>query len=161
MKTILLSVVFFIGVHISQAQVLVGISTTSDPSVVLQFGTEPRGIRLEPATLPLNPSAGTILFDDTTGSLRYYNGSVWSAVTPGGALNTIADYTTPNLKVIIDSAHSDANGIFILEGTTRVMVLPKSSRGDLNIKNPTAGLMYYDTINNAVMVYNGNVWVAY
>ncbi|MDP5101211.1 MAG: hypothetical protein NWQ09_07790 [Nonlabens sp.] len=160
MKTFIFSFIFWGCFNSMQAQVLIGISSTSDPSAALQFGSEPRGIYLQPVTLPLSPNAGTIVFDDATGSLRYYNGTVWSAVKPGGVANTVTDFATDS-KVIIDASNSDASGIFIVESTTKAMVLPKSARGELNIKNPTPGLMYYDTINNSVMVYNGNVWVAY
>ncbi|PRP66053.1 hypothetical protein [Nonlabens agnitus] len=158
MKKILSILLFALGFYTS-AQVLIDKTAPTNSSVVLEFGTEIRGILLRPVSLPSTPSAGTILFDDDSGSFRYYDTS-WSPVNAGGLMNTVTDFETTG-AVIIDGITSDANGIFILENKTGALVLPKLESGALNIKNPVAGLLYYDTDLKAVMVYNGNEWISY
>jgi len=160
MKTRYIVPFFFLSCISTQAQVLIDRHLATSASVTLEFGTQTRGILLEPATLPASPSAGTIIFDDSTASLRYYNGSSWSTAATGGTINTVVDYTTTS-QVIINSTFSSATGLFIIEATNRALVLPKLSNGLLAIKSPTPGLLYYDTLLKAMMVYNGNLWVAY
>lgn len=158
---ILFGVVLFLCTTMTiQAQVLIDRVTATNTSVALEFGSQTRGILLEPSTLPASPSAGTLVFDDTTGSLRLFNGTSWNTPINGGTINTVIDYTTTG-EVIINAAFSSANGAFIIENSDRAMVLPKLSNGVLSIKNPVAGLFYYDTVLKTMMVYNGNTWVAY
>lgn len=161
MKHILFISIFLLFTTVSTAQVLIGnITAASSNSVSVEFGSEARGVLLEPIDLPTTASAGTIIFDDNSGSLRYYDGSSWSPVTTGGLTNTVSNYTTTG-SVIINNDHSAADGIFIIEETDKALVLPVINNGSLQIKNPVAGLLYYDSAIKSVMVYNGNNWLAY
>lgn len=158
MKALLSILLFAVGLN-AYAQILIDKTTATNSSVTLEFGTEIRGVLLRPVSLPNNPSAGTILFDDNSGSFRFYD-TGWSPITTGGVINSVDDFETTG-SVIIDGFTSSANGIFILENKTGALVLPKLKSGLLNIKNPVAGLLYYDTDSKSVMVYNGNEWNAY
>jgi hypothetical protein len=64
-------------------------------------------------------------------------------------------------NVIINGSESTADGVFIIEDTNKAMVLPVIPSGSLKIKNPTIGLIYYDSFVKALMVYNGNSWDAF
>ncbi|AUC78394.1 hypothetical protein CW736_02815 [Nonlabens sp. MB-3u-79] len=160
MKNIFLIFFFIFGITFCNAQILIGTATASSPSVSLEFGTQLRGILLEPIDLPVTANAGTVVFDDDSGSLRYFNGTTWSAPKPGGLTNTVTSYTAPG-NVIINGSESTADGVFIIEDTNKAMVLPVIPSGSLKIKNPTIGLIYYDSFVKALMVYNGNSWDAF
>ena len=130
---------------------------------LLDFGSELRGIVLSPVpdvTLT-TPTAGTIAFDGATGSFRTYNGT-WSTPISGGVTgssNTTADTNTQG--VIIGAATSTAEGALILEATgdRKTLILPKVNHVVLTIKNPSAGMIIYDSATDEVKVFNGNVWV--
>ena len=64
MKNIFLIFFFIFGITFCNAQILIGTATASSPSVSLEFGTQLRGILLEPIDLPVTANAGTVVFDD-------------------------------------------------------------------------------------------------
>ena len=49
-------------------------------------------------------------------------------------------------------------GILVLADTDKAMVLPKVASPHLNIVNPAAGMMVYDTTSKQLAVFNGTVW---
>ena len=49
-------------------------------------------------------------------------------------------------------------GILVLTDTNKAMVLPKVASPHLNIINPSAGMMVFDTVKKQLAVYNGTVW---
>ena len=62
-------------------------------------------------------------------------------------------------KTIIGENPLDATpGILVLSDTDKAMVLPKVASPHLNIKNPTPGMMAYDTDSRQLCVFNGTVW---
>lgn len=164
----------------ASAQVIIGdeIGTaTNKNSVLLEFSkTENRGIILPYIkTLPTSPAEGTIILDATNptdAKVKYYNGS-WQdlSITTQDADkgNVTTQLTiqpaTPNnaaqAKVIIGSETSSADGILVLESTTKAMVLPIVNSTD-DIINPAPGMMVYisnGTTNEKLLaVFNGTTW---
>lgn len=65
----------------------------------------------------------------------------------------------PNSKAIIGANSTDADGVLVLESTTKAMVLPSVADTN-NVLDPAPGMMVY--INKAgakrLAVYNGNSW---
>ena len=145
------------------AQVGIGKSTVTNGSVLLEFGTDARGIRLTPvqnATSLPTPVGGTITFDGATGSFRYYEAG-WSVADGGGVTGGHPTGTDTNTQgTIIGANSSSAKGALILESSDKALVLPKV--GDVKrIASPPTGLLVYDTFDKSVKVYNGNGWVKY
>lgn len=119
---------------------------------------------------------GTIIFDLADKTVKYMRNGAWSSLT--GALPLIANSTTYNTFNTIDSSLQDnkkesisakaaignngitdtTTGILVLTDTNKAMVLPKVASPHLNIKNPTPGMMAYDTTKKQLAVYNGTVW---
>ncbi|NML70813.1 hypothetical protein HHL23_13555 [Chryseobacterium sp. RP-3-3] len=119
---------------------------------------------------------GTIIFDLSDKKVKYMKNGTWSALT--GALPLIAGATTYSSFNAVDSSLQDSKkegasakaaiggnsttdttaGILVLTDANRAMVLPKVASPHLNIKNPTPGLMAYDTTKKQLAVYNGTVW---
>lgn len=155
---------FFIGfLTTAKAQVAIGKTGITNSSVLLEFGTAPKGIRLNPVenVTSLTASAGTIAFDGATGSFRYYNGTGWSTSDAGGI--TGGNPTEPDNNTqgtIIGATTSSLQGAVILEASDKAIVLPKVSNA-LVIASPPKGLMVYDISLKALKVYNGNNWISY
>ena len=119
---------------------------------------------------------GTIILDLSDKKIKYRRNGAWSPLT--GALPLVANVTTYNTFTAIDSSLQDnkkeatngkaaigANGatdttagILVLTDTDKAMVLPKVASPHLNIKNPTPGMMAFDTTKKQLAVYNGTVW---
>lgn len=119
---------------------------------------------------------GTIILDLSDKKVKYMRNGSWSPLT--GALPLVANATTYNAFNAIDSSLQDGKkegatakaaigtnaatdttiGILVLIDTDKAMVLPKVASPHLNIKNPTPGMMAYDTTKKQLAVYNGTVW---
>lgn len=119
---------------------------------------------------------GTIILDLSDKMVKYRRNGAWSSLT--GALPLLVGATTYNTFNAIDSSLQDNKkesatakaaigiigatdttaGILVLTDTDKAMVLPKVASPHLNIKNPTPGIMAYDTTKKQLAVYNGTVW---
>lgn len=49
-------------------------------------------------------------------------------------------------------------GILVLSDSDKAMILPKVENPHINIINPTAGMLVYDTVSKQLAVFNGTVW---
>jgi len=166
----------FIGITaFSNAQVIVGdaIGASSvKTSVLLDFApNQNKGIILPYVrTLPTTPTEGTLVLDATDATkarVKYYNGA-WidlsgqdSDITTALATQPIVTQVTEGVgeKVIMGAATSSANGVLVLESTTKAMVLP-IVQDVQNVPSPSAGMMVY--VNKAgakrLAVFNGSKW---
>lgn len=166
LSTFLVSTIIF-------AQVIINPGTktaTTNLSVSLEFGPEPRGIILPyvAAADALNAVPGTMIMDhtDKVMKLKLGNGT-WQNLTGNAAKNnnivnpfvTIAENPTAK-SVIGPSAIPQANvpGILILSEPDKAMILPNVASPHLNIKNPAAGMLVYDSANKILAVFNGTQW---
>ena len=119
---------------------------------------------------------GTIILDLSDKKVKYMRNGAWSSLT--GALPLTAGATNYTTFNAIDSSLQDGKkeetgskaaignlaatnttvGALVLTDTNKAMVLPKVASPHLNIKNPTPGMMAYDTTKKQLAVYNGTVW---
>jgi hypothetical protein len=149
----------------AQAKIAIG-KTSVDGDALVDFGTEVRGIVIAPVVnvTTMVASPGTIAFDGNTGSFRYLNNSGnWSTVIPGGATGGVQT-GTGIYQTLIGSTSSATKGVIIFgkdTGENKALVLPKLANGNLRFNNPIAGLIYYDTVLKAIMVYNGTKWTRF
>lgn len=175
MKTIYLALLMFAS-SLGYSQIIIGdnVGTATDKtSVLLEFAMgQNKGIILPYVrTLPTtNLVAGTIVLDatdPTQAKVKMYDGTAWVDLSSGVGANittylasqpstTTAD---PNAKVIIGSNTTSADGVLVLESSTKAMVLPMV--GDTaSIPEPAPGMMVY--VNKPgfkrLAVYNGAVW---
>jgi hypothetical protein len=119
---------------------------------------------------------GTIILDLSDKKVKYMRNGSWSSLT--GAVPLVSNGNTVNSFSAIDSSLQDDKkegttakaaigtngatdttaGILVLTDTDKAMILPKVAEPHLNIKNPAAGMLVYDTTNRQLAVYNGTVW---
>ena len=168
MKTILTTVIALLTLSLTAQDLKLAVGKTSvDGDAIMDFGPDLRGMVLGPiqnaATAPA--VGGTIAFDGNTGSFRFYNGTSWSTAVPGGQTGTNPNAVgTDTYKQIIGAETSAATGVVIFgedSGETQALVLPKFANGHLRFNNPVPGLIYYDTVDKTVKVYNGNAWTSF
>lgn len=162
---------------LANAQVIIGDQIGTAPanqktSVLLEFAAgQNKGIILPYLrTLPQSPSVGTIALDatnSTSARVKFYNGAWVDLSGQDGDITTVlaTQPTTgdaPELataKSIIGARTSAADGVLVLESTTKAMVLPTVTSVQ-NIPNPAPGMMVY--VNNTgakrLAVFNGTRW---
>ena len=176
----LIATLFLGSITLVNAQVIIGdaVGTAAvKTSVLLEFAAnQNKGIILPYVrTMPTTPTEGTILVDATTPTnsrVKYYAGTVKGWVDLSGqpadlsstGVNVLAaqpagitEATTS--KAIIGAATSAADGVLVLESTTKAMVLPTVADVQ-NIPSPSPGMMVY--VNKAgakrLAVFNGSKW---
>lgn len=157
---IILTIAFSCGVN---AQTAIGKTSTTNASCLLEFGAEARGIRLpivsDASALTVSP--GTLVFDATTGSFRYNEGT-WSTATSGGSTGGAPSGTDSGGPVIVGAdSTAKVGGALVLEATDKALVLPTINNAELRILTPTKGLMAWDSAKRQVAVYNGTKWCYY
>lgn len=150
------------------SQIAIGKSSVSNTSVSLEFGNANKGIILPWVTSQgavTGAVNGTIIYDVADKKVKYFKGGTWFDLTRDntGVVNTsIQDNLTESdsAKAAIGSngATDTTPGILVLTDTDKAMVLPRVASPHLNIINPAAGMMVYDTFHHMVAVYNGTVW---
>ncbi|WP_415327007.1 hypothetical protein [Chryseobacterium sp. MMS23-Vi53] len=172
----LLSALFIIAISIfSNAQIIIGDAvgtSTVKTSVLLDFApNQNKGIIIPYVrSLPSNPTEGTLVLDAsdvTKARVKYYNGT-WVDLSARDTDVTNILSTQPTTiqvneaegeKIIIGAASTTANGVVVLESTTKAMILPIVSDVQ-NIASPSPGMMVY--VNKAgakrLAVFNGSSW---
>ncbi|NML69135.1 hypothetical protein HHL23_04935 [Chryseobacterium sp. RP-3-3] len=147
-----------------KAQVAIGKASVTNPSVSLEFAnTENRGLVLPYVESNSGISEnGTLIYNTADKKVKYLKGGSWfdlSVDTTGNAdlsiQTTKAEKT--GAKVSIGTPTS-TDGILVLEDNNKAMILPKVASPHLNVINPAAGMMVYDTTARQLAVYNGTVW---
>ncbi|MBB6369542.1 hypothetical protein [Chryseobacterium shigense] len=171
-KNIILTGVFLAADLIS-AQIGISRESVSNASVSLQFGdNENKGLLLPYVTDKTGITEnGTLLFDMSDYKVKYLKDTnTWfdlSVDTTGNTGNTDFNIQAsdraeqPGAKVSIitaDDGTDTTKGILVLADNNKAMVLPKVASPHLNIIDPSAGMMAYDTVKKQLAVYNGKVW---
>ena len=147
----------------SYGQIAIG-KASVDGSGLLDFSTgTSKGIilpQIEDASTMTAVTPGTLVFDETTSKIMFYNGSwkdlsINSGVSP--TLDTGSEFSS-NQGVIIGSNTSTANGVLILESSDKALILPKVTDPVANVKSPYAGMMCYDPVKKVIAIFNGSEW---
>ncbi len=156
------------------AQVIIGDAVgtvTTKTSVLLEFAKGNKGlilpyVRTLPAPLPI--TQGTILLDASTPTaarMKFSDGTSWVDLSgqDGNVTNALTiqplSIVETGAKSIIGARSSSADGVLVLESTTKAMVLPTVTDVQ-NIPSPSPGMMVYINKTGAkrLAVFNGTTW---
>ena len=167
MKKIILTISIFFSACAS-AQVAIGKTSVSSDAVSLEFGNENRGLLLPWVTSTADVNAavnGTLVYNtaDKKVYVKYASGWKDLSVDTTGAVdtslqNTLSDAASAKVMIGGNPDTDTTPGILVLADTNKAMVLPKVASPHLNIVNPAAGMMVYDTVKKQLAVFNGTVW---
>lgn len=166
-KLILLSVILFAGVCYSQ--VAVGKASVTNGSVSLEFGDDENKGLILPYVIEEDgiTEKGTIIYDTTDHKVKYLKDTnVWfdlSVDTSGTVDLSIqgsdkTEQSGAKVSITTGSGIDDTQGILVLSDINKAMILPKVATPHLNIINPSAGMIVYDTVAHQLAIYNGTVW---
>ncbi len=143
------------------AQVAVGKETLTNPSVLLEFNTEAKGIILPSVASAPGAVGGTFLFNTADRSVQVFQNTGWTLLTDSsqGVVHTYSNLgTETGSGVIVGATASTKPGVLVMESTTKAMVLPKVANPHLTIRGAIAGTMVYDTVSSSLAVYDGARW---
>ena len=175
MKNIITAIaVVFVSISI-HAQIAIGKQAVSNTSVSLEFDTtENRGLILPYVETKTGITEnGTIIYDVTDHKVKYlkdFGTGLWAnlseddgtAATIGTAniaIQTLKTDSNSAKAAIGTTAATDTTpGVLVLTDADKAMILPRVASPHLNIINPAAGMMVYDTTKRQLAVYNGTVW---
>lgn len=156
--------------NLMSAQIGISRESVSNGSVSLQFGdTENKGLLLPYVTDKTGITEnGTVLFDTSDNKVKYlkdtntwFDLSVDTTGTADLSIQASDRAEQPGAKVCISTSAGGTDttkGILVLADSDKAMVLPKSASPHLNIIEPSAGILVYDTVKKQLAVYNGTVW---
>lgn len=152
----------------ASAQVAIGKPAVTNTSVSLEFGAENRGLLLPWVTSAAEVTGavdGTFIFDLSDKKVKYHSNGSWFNLTNANTdpLDTSIQDSIPeksDARVAIgkDSRTDATPGILVLTDKDKAMILPKVAVPHLNIVNPSAGMIVYDTVNRQLAVFNGKEW---
>ena len=167
MKNIFLTTFILISACVS-AQVAIGKASVSSKAISLEFGNENRGIVLPWVINTSNVTGvvdGTIVYNTTDKKVYVKYASGWKdlSIDASGTVdtslqNSLSDLDTAKVLIGGNPDTDTTPGILVLADTDKAMVLPKVASPHLNIVNPAAGMMAYDTTKKQLAVFNGTVW---
>lgn len=142
-----------IGKHQVDGSGIVDFSTGGVSGIVLPWVTTiPTGTSLSP---------GMLIYNAIEKKVMYYNGTAWVDLSiNAGTVNLTEQNAIPEVAggTVVGALSSPVKGILVLETTDKALILPKTSSPHLNIVNPMAGTICYDTTKKMMCVYNGNEW---
>jgi hypothetical protein len=70
----------------------------------------------------------------------------------------LTEKSTAKVAIGANGATDTTPGILVLTDKDKAMILPKVASPHLNIINPSAGMLVYDTTAKQLAVFNGTVW---
>lgn len=143
------------------AQVAIGKQTLTNPSVLLEFNTEAKGIILPSVASAPGAVGGTFVFNTADRSVQVFQNTGWTLLTDSsqGVIHSFSNSGTESGAGMIIGANTSAKpGVLVMESTTKAMVLPKVANPHLNIRGAIAGTMVYDTASSSLAVYDGAQW---
>lgn len=149
----------------SQAQVIITEDTNpvaTNSSVLLEFGTAAKGIIIPSVADAPGAANGTFIFNTVEKEFLMKEGGVWVSLTENEEDGENHAFANTGIDigggVIIGSESTGKPGVLVLESTTQALVLPKVASPHLNMPNPIAGTMVYDTDADMLAVFDGKNW---
>lgn len=167
MKNIFITIYILISTY-AFAQVTIGKTNISTNAVSLEFGNDNRGIVLPWVTNTydvIDVVDGTIVNNITDKKVYVKYASGWKdlsvdaiGVVDTSLQNSLSDLDSAKVLIGGNPDTDTTPGILVLADTDKAMVLPKVANPHLNIINPSAGMLVYDTVRQQLAVFNGNKW---
>ncbi len=168
MKKIFYFILFLGLINSTTAQIGIG-KSLPDGDGLLDFAENSnKGILLPRVDNPDAGSvAGTLLYNINTKKVEYHGNYEWHDLSvKSGAFQVDEEYENYTEEqelngVILGAIQSTAPGVLVLESTEKALILPKVANPHLNIPDPQAGMIAYDTVSKTVFVFNGLQWTVW
>jgi len=154
--------------HKSKAQVVIGKDNVTNSSVLLEFGTDDKGIILPSVSDAPNAVGGTFIFNTEDKAVEVWEArdgetAGWTNLTKNeeeGVPHNFVNEGTEDVGegVVIGSETTTKPGALVLESTSSTVVLPRVASPHQNMPGAIAGTMVYDSDADMIAVYDGANW---
>ena len=164
-KKLLVSFGLFLTFNLLHAQVVINEDDAAgDASAELDVQSTTKGMlfpvmtQAERDAVP-GPVEGLLIFNRTGGYHNYYDGSNWIQIdrlVAAVATNPTAG-TASDVGVGVGVADPDNSALLHVNSVTKGFLLPRLTSSAPS--SPATGLIYYNTISDAIIIYNGTDYV--
>ena len=165
MKNIILLLVLCFSISVLKAQSVAinNDGSAADASAALDIKSTDKGMlvpRMTTAqrTIIASPATGLLVFDTTTGSFWFYNGTLWTELAGGGSSqwtangNNISNNNSGNVG--IGTTTPAASALLHLNSTSKAFLPPSMTTDEMNaIASPQRGMMVYNNTIRQPYVY--------
>ena len=170
MNTTYIKIIALLGIlagNFAFSQMAIGKPSVANSSVLLDFGTDPKGIILPSVNAAPGAVGGTFVFNTTADAVQVWEGNNnggaggWTNLTIAGdavSHSFVNSGSDTGEGVIMGANSSTKPGILVLESTDKALVLPQVASPHLNIRGAIAGTMVYDTDADMIAIYDGANW---
>lgn len=132
--------------------------TVVDGTIIFDLSDKQVKYRKDGTWFSLTASAFPINYENAVNSTVTINSAAGFAAVGSSLQDNVKENETAKAAIGSNAATDTTPGILVLTDTNKAMVLPKVASPHLNIKNPTPGMMAYDTHKRQLAVYNGTIW---
>ncbi|MTG99392.1 hypothetical protein NWE55_13355 [Myroides albus] len=164
----IISMLLLTSVSTYAQQVTIGKESIEFKSSILEFADMQNKGMVLPVfakdNLDKESVAGTLFLDETQKKVLLFLGEekyMDLSVTPG-EVNLEYYNGVQEISGVQSSISLEPNltipGVLVLQSDSKALVLPRVESPHLNIKNPTAGTIAYDTNSKMLCIYNGKDW---
>jgi uncharacterized protein (UPF0333 family) len=161
MKHYLVILTLLLAATATQAQVGIG-TTTPDGSAILDITASAKGLIVPRMTTAerdasiKSPTAGLLIYNTTSSALEIANSSsLWINLNAGTTTSVASGSTTSTAGLGVGTTSPDANAILDITSTTQGVLLPRHTADPTGV----AGMVYYNTTDHALKMYNGSAWI--
>jgi hypothetical protein len=151
---------------VGSVQAQIGIDTdTPNSSAILDLSTTNKGLLLPRLTSTqrdasdgiLSPVGGIVIYDSTSNCLLIsLDNGKWKNACTGEEVSTTSGITTSTAKTAIGITSAlDNNTILEVVSNTKGVLLPRATADLASV----TGMLYYNTTDNSIRLYNGTSWV--
>ncbi|MEI7725370.1 MAG: FISUMP domain-containing protein [Bacteroidota bacterium] len=165
MKINLLLLCLVISVSTTFAQLGINANgSMADPSAMLDVKSADKGILIPRLTtgarnLIPSPATGLLVYNTTTNSFNFFNGSTWSQVTSTFISASTGTTSAGGGVSISANPGTQPNGAAMLDisSSSRGILLPRTTPA--LIASPATGLLIFNTSTNLLNYYTGTGWL--
>ena len=162
MKHYLVILTLLLAATVTQAQV--GIGTASpDGSAILDITASAKGLLVPRMTTAerdasiKSPTAGLLIYNTTSSALEMANSSSqWVNLSTAATTSVASGSTSSAAGIGVGTTSPNANAILDITSTTKGVLLPRQTADPTGV----AGMVYYNTTDHEVRIYNGTAWIA-
>ncbi len=110
-----------------------------------------------------SPAAGLIVYNTSTNSFNYFNGSAWKSscstlITGAAGASGEQDRIGTAISADVSNPDPDQSSIFDVSSTDKGILIPRLTIAQRDVLKPVQGLTIYNTDNKAIEYYNGDAW---
>lgn len=133
----------------------------ADPSAILDIASTNKGLLIPRTTQSaVTPIEGLLIYNTSTNTIDYYNGSAWNALCTSFLDNTIGlGASAHGIGINTSGASPDASAILDIASTDKGLLIPRMSSVQRNsIQSPATGLMLYNSTTDRIENWDGSAW---